>query len=571
MNRQSKLLIIVCLCVNVFASAQLTSQQKKYTKADTVRGSINENRDWWDVQGYELKVTPHISTKTISGAVTILYKKIKEGKTLQIDLQQPLVVDSVVSMSVDFTKKGINKHRLVHAFKREGNTILVSPSAEFVAQKTASITVYYHGTPKAAKRAPWDGGLVWKTDDYGNPWVTTACQGLGASVWWPCKDHQSDEPDFGVSIAVTIPDTLVNVSNGRLLNKQANGNGLTTWTWRVDNPINLYNVALNIGKYVHWNDTLQGLKGKLDLDYWVLDFNLAKAKKQFEQVKPMLRAFEHWFGSYPFYNDGYKLVESNHLGMEHQSCVAYGNKYLNGYLGRDLSGSGWGLKWDFIIIHESGHEWFGNNITTKDIADMWVHEGFTQYSEVLYTNYMFGKKAANEYCYGLRRSIKNDIPIIGPYGVNEEGSGDMYPKGANIIHTIRAIINDEKLFLQLMRGLNKNFYHKTVTSAEIEQYISNISGINFQPFFDQYLRTTQIPTLEYYFSANQETIYFRWTNCNEQFNLPLPIENASSRFTLKAKANEWSSLAVAGKLNTDDMQGLLQKCYINLKEVTPKP
>jgi aminopeptidase N len=571
MKRKSKLLIIVCLSVNLFASAQLSFQQKAYTQADSLRGSLNENRDWWDVWGYDLRITPNINTKTISGAVTIFYNKIKSGNALQIDLQEPLIVDSVVSMETIYSKTSIEKKRISHNFKRAGNIILVMPSAEFLAKRMASITIYYHGTPKAAKRAPWDGGLVWGKDAKGNPWITTACQGLGASAWWPCKDHQSDEPDNGVMISVTVPDTLVNISNGKLLNEKADGNGNKTWTWTVSNPINLYNVSMNIGKYTHWNDTLQGLKGKLTLDYWVLDDNLTKAKQQFEQVKPMLRAFEYWFGPYPFYKDGYKLVETNYLGMEHQSAVAYGNKYMNGYMGRDLSGSGWGLKWDYIIIHETGHEWFGNNITTKDIADMWVHEGFTQYSEVIYTDYMFGRQAADEYCYGLRRNIRNDIQLIGSYGVNKEGSGDMYPKGANIIHTIRNVMNNEKQFLALMRGLNKTFYHQTVTSAQVEKYISKMAGIDLQPFFDQYLRTTQIPTLEYYFSADAKQIFVRWTNCNKAFQLPISLQKNGQVLKLYPKAEEWRKIATQGKWDAEAVQQLKQNLYINIKEVQPNP
>ena len=289
------------------------------------------------------------------------------------------------------------------------------------------------------------------------PWMSVACQGLGASVWYPCKDHQSDEPDNGASLSIIVPDTLVAVGNGRLKNKISNNNGTTTYTWEVKDPINNYNIIPYIGKYVNWSDTLQGEKGTLDLSYWVLDYNLEKAKKQFEQVKPMLRCFEYWFGPYPFYEDGYKLVESPHLGMEHQSAVAYGNGYQNGYRGMDLSGSGWGIKWDFIIVHESAHEWFANNITTKDIADMWVHESFANYSETLYTEWLFGKEAGNEYNYGIRRRIENDRPIIGPYGVNKEGSGDMYYKGGNMLQTIRHAINDDEKFRNILRGLNQNF------------------------------------------------------------------------------------------------------------------
>jgi aminopeptidase N len=329
-------------------------------------------------------------------------------------------------------------------FSCEGNTCLVQTGNELNG-KMYRLDIVYHGVPRPAVNPPWDGGWIWKKDAKGRAWMTVACQGLGASVWFPCKDHQSDEPDEGASLTMVVPDTLVAVANGRLTN-QSSGKGLASYTWQVENPINNYTIIPYIGKYVNFTDTLMGEKGKLDLSYWVLDYDLEKAKKQFTQVKPMLRAFEYWFGPYPFYEDSYKLVEAPHLGMEHQSAVAYGNKFMNGYMGGDLSGTGQGKWWDYIIVHESGHEWFANNITTNDIADMWVHEGFTDYSETLFIEYYKGKDSANVYLQGLRRNISNDKPIIGPYGVNQEGSGDMYFKGANMIHTIRQVINDEKTF-----------------------------------------------------------------------------------------------------------------------------
>ncbi|HEX2608030.1 MAG TPA: M1 family aminopeptidase, partial [Flavisolibacter sp.] len=314
--------------------------------------------------------------------------------------------------------------------------------------------------------------------------------------------------------------SMVAVGNGRLIGN-TRLNGQSNYTWQVTSPINNYNIIPYIGDYVNFKDTLQGEKGVLDLSYWVLSQDLEKAKKQFEQVKPMLRAFEYWFGPYPFYEDGYKLVQSPHLGMEHQSAVAYGNGFVNGYRGSDLSGSGWGLKWDYIIVHESGHEWFANNITTKDIADMWIHEGFTDYSETLFIEYYYGKKAADEYLQGLRKNIANDKPIIGPYGVNQEGSGDMYFKGANLLHTVRQIIDNDAVFRDILRGLNKTFYHQTVTSAQVESYISKNSRKDLAKIFDQYLRTTQIPELE--LKVESDKLKFRWTNCIDGFNMPVKL------------------------------------------------
>jgi aminopeptidase N len=330
---------------------------------------------------------------------------------------------------------------------------------------------------------------------------------------------------MGATIQVKIPDTLVAVANGRLIAKSFQDDGTALYKWEVKNPINNYDIIPYIGKYVNFTDTLNGEKGKLDLSYWVLDYNLEKAKAQFgRDVKRMLRAFEYWFGPYPFYEDSYKLVESSHLGMEHQSATAYGNHYMNGYLGSDLSGTGWGKKWDYIIIHESGHEWFGNNITTNDIADMWVHEGTTMYSEALFIEYCYGKKAADEYVQGIRRNISNDIPLIGPYGVNKEGSGDMYNKGANMLHTIRQMINNDSLFRKILRGLNKEFYHKTVNSKDVEAYYSRQSGKDLSKIFDQYLRTTKIPVLEY--KIKGDSILYRWTNCISGFNMSVKISVA---------------------------------------------
>ena len=442
---------------------------------------------------------------------------------MQIDLQKPFKIDSIYYDG----KMYINDP--AKPYYNDGNVWFI-PLPKDPLNSIHTIGIVYHGIPRPAITPPWDGGWIWSKDEKGRPWMTVACQGLGASVWYPCKDHQSDEPDNGASITITVPDDLVAVANGRLKEKRSQ-NGSTSWTWEVKSPINNYNIVPYIGKYVNFSDTYDGEKGKLDLNYWVLDYNLDKAKKQFDQnVKPMLKSFEYWFGPYPFYEDGFKMVESSHLGMEHQSAIAYGNHYVNGYYpgfgnsGMDLSGSGWGLKWDYIIIHEAGHEWFGNNITTNDIADMWVHEGFTDYSETLFVESLFGKKAADEYTQGLRNNIQNDAPIIGPYGVNKEGSSDMYYKGNNVIHTIRQVINDDELFRNILRGMNKDFYHKTVNSLDVEKYISERSGKDLSKVFDQYLRTTKIPVLEYKIQGDK--ISYRWNNCVTEFAMPVKLKIA---------------------------------------------
>lgn len=507
-----------CTFFFFLSHGQPLHRKTEFTHQDTLRGSVGAEREWWDVLHYDISVTPDFTNRSIKGKTTIQYK-VTEGSHsdyMQIDLQQPLNIDTI------FYNNKVYINYPAKPYYREGNVWHIPlPRAPLNSVQTLGIA--YHGNPRIAVNPPWDGGWIFTKDSSNDPWMTVACQGLGASVWYPCKDYQGDEPDYGASLSITVPDSLVAVGNGRLMGKNPASGGETTYTWSVKAPINNYTIIPYIGRYVNWNDTLQGEKGKLDISYWALKEDEARARIQFEQVKPMLRAFEYWFGPYPFYEDGYKLVQAPHLGMEHQSAVAYGNRFRNGYLGRDLSGTGWGLKWDYIIVHESGHEWFANNITTKDIADMWVHEGFTDYSETLYTEYYFGKQAADAYVQGLRKNISNDKPIIGPYGVNQEGSGDMYFKGANMLHTIRQVINNDSVFRQILRGLNRDFYHQTVTSRQVENYFSQKSGKDLGKIFDQYLRTTQIPVLQ--LSSRGKQLQYKWTHCVEGFNMPVKLNN----------------------------------------------
>lgn len=560
MNYRSNLLLITCLIFSVFVKAQLGELKSQFNKDDTLRGSITEFRKGWDVVRYDLEVAIDIPGKSISGSNKITYNETLPVRRMQIDLQTPLQVDSIVSESgqqLSYEKTG---NAWLVRLRPDGAMIKFLPGIR-------SLTVYYHGVPKAAIRPPWDGGLIWRKDSLNNPFIGTACQGLGASIWWPCKDHQSDEPDSGMTIKLIAPDTLSAISNGRLKTVTPAGVGMKAWTWEVKSPINNYDVTMNIGKYSKWNDTLMGEGGKLDIEYWVLSTNLAKAKKQFEQVKPMLHSHEYWFGKYPFYEDSYKLVEVPFLGMEHQSAVAYGNRYENGYLGSDLSGTGWGLKWDFIIIHESGHEWFGNNITTNDVADMWVHEGFTNYSETLYTEHQFGKEAGYDYSFGTRKKIRNDRPIIGFYGVNKEGSGDMYYKGGNMLHLIRNSINNDQQFRNILRGLNDTFYHKTVTTQQVEAYISLHSGMDLSKVFDQYLRTVQLPVLEYYYSKNKKNIYYRWSNCVPGFDLSLVLKDDTDNIRIYP-TEKWAKNKV-NKANKSFWlpQSIERNYYIGLSKV----
>ena len=483
-----------------------SSFTQSFTRQDTLRGSITPERAWWNLTFYDLTVEVNPEEKFIWGYNVIRYRVLKEGNVMQIDLQSPMKIDKIIQNNKELS------------FISEGNAHFINLQEKQKKEQEYEITIYFSGKPREARNAPWDGGFSWKKDINGKHFIATSNQGIGSSIWWPNKDHAYDEPDDGISIAITVPKDLMAVSNGRLI-KEEEHETTKTWIWYVQNPINNYGVNINIGDYIHFGETYSGEKGELDMDYYVLRENEEKAKKQFKQAPMMMEAFEYWFGPYPFYEDSFKLVEVPYLGMEHQSSITYGNKYKNGYLGRDLSNTGWGLKFDFIIIHESGHEWFANNITHIDIADMWIHEGFTAYSENLYLDYYFGKKASSEYVIGTRGSIMNDKPIIGKYNVQNRGSSDMYYKGANILHTLRQLIENDEKWRQILRGLNSEFYHQTVSSKQVEDYISEKKGVDLTDFFNQYLRTTMVPKVEYKYDKNK--LSFRYVNIIENFDMPV--------------------------------------------------
>lgn len=531
------LLLAVLVCKMLMVQAQLGEDRSTFTRADSLRGNIGPYRAWWDVHAYAVTVRPDLVTRSILGSTSINFTALSAGQRLQIDLQQPLVVDSITTLieaptpMPDGRFVGVTSLKVPVAFERDGDVIWVDLPRRMESYQGGFLTIHYHGVPRAAKNPPWDGGWIWRKDPQGNPWVSVACQGLGASVWYPCKDHQSDEPQEGATLRIIVPDSLQSIGNGRLRGTWSNGDGTTTWEWQVSSPINTYNLVPYIGKYAHWSEVYEGVDGPLPCDYWVLASNEAKGREQFKQVPEMLRCFEEWLGPYPFYRDGYKLVEAPHLGMEHQSAIAYGNGFVNGYRGTDLSGTGHGLEWDYIIIHESGHEWFGNSITTADIADMWVHEGFTDYTETLFTECQQGPEAAQEYVIGLRRNIRNDKPIIGPYGVNTEGSGDMYYKGANLLHMIRHIVGDTT-FRAMLLEMNATFKHSVVTSAQVEDLMIGFDARTKERLnkriFDQYLRTTKVPVLEY--GYYQGSLWARWSNVVEDFRMPAGFrQNDGSR------------------------------------------
>ncbi|MBF9238680.1 M1 family metallopeptidase [Hymenobacter sp. BT683] len=542
MNNKALTLLLLLLGSVGTATAQLLQPKPAFTRADSLRGSLTTPlRTCYDLNYYHLDVKLDPAKRFISGSNLFRFTAAQDFTRLQFDLFANLKVEKVLYQGQEVP------------FTREANAVFVTFPKPIAQGSRDEFKVYYSGNPTVAKKAPWDGGMVFTQDAKGKPWVATACQGTGASIWWPTKDQQADEVD-SMLISVSVPNGLKDVSNGRLRKTTKLKGGYTRFDWAVRNPINNYDVALNVGNYQHFSGgTYAGEKGPLTVDYWVLPENLAKAKKQFaDNVPPMLKSMENWFGPYPFYEDGYKLVDAPHLGMEHQSAVAYGNKYQNGYLGNDRSATGWGSKWDFIIIHESGHEWFGNNITTKDIADMWVHEGFTCYSEALFVESQFGKQAGQKYIHGQRRNIQNNGPIIGPYGVNQEGSGDMYDKGSNLLNMLRTVINDDAKWRQLLRGLSSTFYHQTVTGQQVIDYFNRESGRDLTKIFDQYLRHPSLPTLEIRFENNQ--VLARWVSDVKGFDMPVRMRLKGGEYQfipLTTKFEPVKELAGATKENLE--------------------
>lgn len=503
MNKFLFPILLVLFGFSTSCSQVLSNKQQNYTEADSLRGSLRPERSY-DVLKYHLQVRVDLEEKFISGFNTILFQPGEELPVMQIDLFENMQIDSIIH------------HNKELQYERKFNAVFIEFPEPLKKLAKDSVRVYYSGHPIIAKNAPWDGGFVFEKDEEGNPWIAVAVQGTGASLWYPNKDHQSDEPEE-VLIEAEVPNGLMNVSNGRFMGEKDLGDGYTRWSWKVLNPINNYNVVLNIGNYVHFRDTYKNL----DLDYYVLPYNLEKAKLQFEEVKPMMDCFYEKFGEYPFVEDGFKLIETPYLGMEHQSAVAYGNQYLNGYLGSDLSGTGIGLRFDFIIIHESGHEWFGNSITAKDIADMWIHEGFTAYSEAVYIECRWGKEDALEYLKGTRRGIGNRTAIIGDYGVNSEGSGDMYYKGSNLLNTIRSIYNDDDLWWKTLKDYTITYKHKIIDTETTEAFFDNATVADLKPVFDQYLRHSAIPELQ--FKKEGNTFSYRWKTDVENFEMPVDI------------------------------------------------
>jgi len=541
-HRTVRSLVLATIFGSLLATSVAAQRPQVFTRQDSLRGSDGPGRAWWDVTYYDLNVRVQPSDSSLSGWNAITYRAVAEGRELQIDLQPPMSLDSLLleGRALDV--------------RRDGNAWFVRlPETQGVGS-LHTVTAYFHGKPVVAARPPWDGGYQWETDSSGLPWVATSNQGLGASVWWPNKDYQAEEPD-SQRIAVTVPDPMVDVSNGRLRSTVRNADGTTTWEWFVSNPVNNYSVSVNAGSYVHWTEELEGEAGTLTMDFWPLAENLERARAQWSQARTTVQCFEHWFGPYPFYEDGYKLVEVPYLGMEHQSAVTYGNGFRNGYRGTDLSGTGWGLEWDFIIVHESAHEWWGNNVTAHDHADNWVHESFANYSESLYTECLTGSKEAGaEYVIGTRARVANERPIVAPHGVNASPPGDQYYKGGNILHHIRQLVEDDERWRQTLRAVQSQLRHQIVPGIRVEEVISRGTGIDLGVFFDQYLRSTMIPVLEWQLEGGM--LSYRWTNVVEGFDMPVRVTLAPGELSWIFPKAHWqvaeSSLASPEDFRVDE-------------------
>jgi aminopeptidase N len=529
-------------CIFLFLIFATTSSAQN---GDTLQCSNNAGRNWWDVQHYDIHLNIDTGTGNLNGSVVIKAKVVKAiGNYLYIDLQAPLQLNSVTGETIDGREINFLVEKRGDQYTVTGNFQMLIRDGIF------SLKINYQGIPKIAARPPWDGGLVMSRDKNGLPWMAMACQGTGASIWFPCKNFQGDEADEGMELSMVVPSNLMMIGNGRLQpNNERRSDGNLRWTWYVSNPINNYDISFYIGDYVHWSDTLQGVKGALSMDFYALRENETKAKKQFKVVKPMLQCFEAKMGPYPFYEDGYKLVEAPYLGMEHQSAVAYGNKYKMGYEGTDRSKSGVGLLFDFIIVHESGHEWFGNSITSYDVADEWIHEGFTSYTETIFAECLLGKQKAFEYQQGKINTIRNDKPVEGLFNQCDEGSSDHYDKAAFMIHMIRMVVNNDSTFFAMLKGMNGTFYHKIITGSEMEQFINRFTGKDFSKVFDQYLRTAQLPNLE--IRKNATGISYNWTDCVLDFNMPILIHQNGKDFWLHPTTKLQHKKMAKGALTVD--------------------
>ena len=543
-----KLLGFAFLCV-----AALDAQPKPpvFTRADTLRGMLSPERTCYDLTYYHLDIKVDPAQQTIRGSNAIYFNVVTAFSRMQIDLFKNLEIDKIV----------LDDQGTV-PFTREFNAVFVNLPKMLDQGSKHRIKVFYGGKPTVAVRPPWQGGLTWAKDSTGNPWVVVTCQGLGASVWWPNKDHQADEPD-SMLISVTVPKGLQDISNGRLRATTELSGGWTRYDWFVSYPINNYCVTINVGKYAHFKDTY-GSNPPLTLDYYVLPQNLERAKQTFAQVKSMMDAYYHYFGPYPFVRDGYKLVECPHTGMEHQSAVAYGNLYLGGYRGYAPSAAG--LKFDFIIIHESAHEWWGNGVTAKDVADMWIHESFGAYAEALYVEHMWGYEEALRYINGKKPNVRNTEPIIGIYNVQHEGSGDMYDKGQLVLNTLRSVIDNDSLWFSILKGLQSKFEYQTITAEDVFGFVNEKTGKDYNYFFNQYLKFTKIPELDVRltYRADSVMVNYRWDADVTDFRMPVRVTTAPGKFEFIYPTTSWQRMKI-GNIDPKEFKIDEDRFYVNLK------
>ena len=521
----------IFLFLSFFLVGSIYSQN--FSRKDSLRGNLTSLRTCYDVVFYDLFLNIDENSKSLVGSSNSIHFHAKENfNKIQIDLAQNMQINKIEFLNEDLI------------FERDFDAVYIYFPKQIKKNEFHKIKVYYEGQPKIAKNPPWDGGFSWKQDKNNNPWISVSCQGTGASTWWPCKDHQSDEPD-SMQITGVVRSSLQFISNGNLRNQKEyfsevlNSNIIES-SWFVSYPINNYNVTLYIGDYVHFSDIYVKNKDTLMLDYFVLKNNLIKAKNHFKQVKPMLKCFENYFGKYPYWNDGYALVEAPYLGMEHQSAIAYGNNYLAGYRGNISYIDS--LKFDFIILHETGHEWWGNSITTNDIADMWVHEGFCTYAEVLYVECMYGYDKMLSYVNNQKKHVKNDRPIIGKYNLNFKGSSDMYSKGSLMLHTLRNVINNDSSWFKLIKNISIDFRDKNIDGSEIIQYINDRTELDLTKFFSQYLNHRQIPTFEYKLQKHgaHYTLLYKW-KAIDGFNMPIKI-NYGTKNKILSPTSLWQEL-----------------------------
>ncbi|MCB0537113.1 MAG: M1 family metallopeptidase [Bacteroidetes bacterium] len=517
-----KNILITFFTLSLFlVNAQLLDgNPNQYNRGDTLRGSLRPERTAFDVTYYNLNLDVSFKNKSISGYNDIYFSMVENSDSLQIDLFDNMIIDSII----------YNGAKL--KYLRDYNAVFVSFPKIMQKGSKQKMRVYYHGKPIIANNPPWDGGFTWQKDEDGEDWLGVSCEGIGASLWWPNKDHLSDEPD-SMRVTCTIPKNLVFVGNG-LLEKNTETGDKRLMTWKVSYPINNYNITLNIGNYVNFKDTYTAQDGdKLGLDYWVMPYNLEKAKKQFEQVKPMLACYEKYFGKFPFWKDNYKLVETPYLGMEHQTAIAYGNGYKKGYAGMDYSRIG--LDFDYIIIHETGHEYWGNLISTEDMADMWIHESFCTYSEALYVECMFDYNKAQEYVNAKKPHIGNRAPMAGIYGVNVEGDGDMYNKGMLFLNTLRHVVNNDDLWFSLLKEMNEEFAYKTINANDVMFFFNKKTGLDLTPIFMQYLYYADVPKLMYNIDkvkGKNYTLKYKWIANVGDFAMPFEVKIGDNKTRL---------------------------------------